>query len=168
MNPFLLSVPIGLFIRAAVLFTASLICMGVGSAQGPPPSSTETLTLSQVTAAALQVSPSVQAANENMAQARARLGQAQAQRRFQISFNSTASFANGDVYQPPPSSETFGALQNTITIPLPVGGKLSAQELQAQNLYNASEAQVASAKADTAAAVQNAYFDLLKQQALLR
>ncbi len=102
-----------------------------------------------------------------MAQARARVGQAQAQRRFQISFNSSASVANGDVYQPPPTSETFGALQNTITIPLPVGPKLGAQELQAQDLYTASEAQMAAAQVDAAASAQNAYFDLLKQQALL-
>lgn len=125
------------------------------------------LTLAQVTGIALTVSPSVRAAEENLAEAQARLGQAQAAERFQVSFNSTASLSNGDVYQPPPTSETFGALQNTITVPLPVNPRLAALTRQAQSDYQAYAAQTAAARIDAAAAAQTAYFNLLEQQALL-
>lgn len=157
-----------------MLIAALLLCAPQAPAQQPSatsapqsPASTTPLTLSQATSIALTVSPSVQAAQENLAQAQARLRQAQAGRRFQLSFNSTASLSNGDVYQAPPASETFGALQNTLTVPLPVGGKLSDLERQAQSQVDAAAAQTAAARTDAAAGVQNAYFALLKQQALL-
>ena len=125
------------------------------------------LTLAQVTASALQVSPTVSISQQSLAQARARLGQAQAQRRYQITFNSTASVSNGAVYQGPPDQETFGSLQNTLTVPLPFGPRLSALQRQAQYQLDAAQAQVAAARLAAAGQAQTAYFDLLKQRALL-
>lgn len=157
-------------VALAIAILASLVPLTACAQQAATPAASATiapLTLSQATGIALAVSPSVQAAEENLAQAQARLRQAQAGRRFQLSFNSTASLSNGDVYQPPPTSETFGALQNTFTVPLPVGPKLSDLERQAQSQYDAAAAQAAAARTDAAAGVQDSYFDLLKQQALL-
>lgn len=136
---------------------------GPAGAQAAP---ADALTLAQVTASALQVSPSVSIAQQNLAQARARLGQSQAQRRYQITFNSVASVSNGAVYQGPPSQETFGSLQNTLTVPLPFGPRLSALGRQAQAQLDAAQSQVAAARLAAAGQAQTAYFDLLKQRAL--
>lgn len=125
------------------------------------------LTLAQVTASALQVSPTVSISQQSLAQARARLGQTQAQRRYQITFNSVASLSNGAVYQSPPDQETFGSLQNTLTVPLPFGPRLSVLQRQAQYQLDAVQAQVAAARLTAAGQAQTAYFDLLKQHALL-
>ena len=129
--------------------------------------STSPLTLAQVTATGLTVSPSVTIAQENLAPARARLGQAQAGRRFQITFNSTAGVSNGAIYQSPPGQETFGSLQNTLTVPLPFGPRLGALQTQAARQSEAAEDALASARLTAAGSVQTAYFDLLKQRALL-
>jgi outer membrane protein len=126
------------------------------------------LTLAQVTASALQVSPSVSIAQQTLAQARARLGQAQAGRRYQITFNSVASVSNGSIYQGPPSQETFGSLQNTLTIPLPFNPRLNALQRQAQAQLDAAQSQFAAARLTAAGQAQTAYFDLLKQRALLK
>ena len=128
----------------------------------------DALTLGQATAIALQVSPSVSIAQQNLAQARARLGQAQAGRRYQITFNSTASLSNGAVYQGPPDQETFGSLQNTLTIPLPLSPRLTALQRQAQRQTEAATAAVLASRLTAAGQAQTAYFDLLKQRALLQ
>ncbi len=143
----------------------------LAAGSGPAPAQTaggDALTLSQATTLALGVSPSVAIATQGLAQARARAGQAQAQRGFQITFNSTASVSNGAIYQGPPTQETFGSLQNTLTVPLPFGPRLSALSRQAQSQTEAAEAALAAAQLAAAGQAQTAYFGLLKQGALLR
>ena len=125
------------------------------------------LTLAQADALAAQSSPFLTSAAQSLAQARARVGQAQAGRRFQITFNSTVSGSNASVYQPPPSQETFGTLQNTLTVPLPIGARPRLAITQAQEQLGAAQAQYDAARLALAAQVASAYFDLLRKQALL-
>jgi outer membrane protein len=124
------------------------------------------LTLDQAISEAFASNPQAAAAEKQLAQAQARVGQAQAQRRFQITFNSAASASNGDVYQPPPSSETFGTLQNSVTVPLPLGRKPGLAVEQARRQYTGAEAQYESARLALAGQVTAAYYDVLRKQAL--
>lgn len=130
------------------------------------PAGTQALTLTDAVSAALAANPAARAAGQQLAQAQARLGQAQALRRFQITFNSTVSGSNASVIQPPPSQETFGTLQNTLTVPLPLGARprLLVQQAQAQLL--AARAQFRSATFGLLGQVGTAYYDLLRKQAL--
>ena len=125
------------------------------------------LTLTQITQMAFQVSPTLTAAQQSVVQAQARVGQAQAQRRFQITFNSTASLSGANVYQPPPTYETFGTLQNTLTVPLPLGKRPRLAITQAQELRGAVSAQLDSARLALAGQAAAAYYDVLRKQALL-
>lgn len=157
---------------------AGLVCLAVslplrssgqGAARQPPPgpaAGAPALTLSQAVTAALASNPAARAAAQQLAQAQARLGQAQAQRRFQITFNTTVSGSNASVIQPPPSHETFGTLQNTLTVPLPVGrrGRYTVQQAGLQ--LSAAQAQYQSARLALAGQVTAAYYDLLRKQAL--
>lgn len=140
-------------------------------AQAPAPDSgrvpAAALTLNQAVSAALATNPASLAAAQQFAQAQARLGQAQAQRRFQITFNSAVSGSNAAVNQPPPSRETFGTLQNTITVPLPIGRKPSLVIQQTDEQLAAAQAQLRSTRLALAVQVANDYYDLLRKQALL-
>lgn len=140
-------------------------------AQAPAPASgrvpAAALTLNQAVSAALATNPASLAAAQQFAQAQARLGQAQAQRRFQITFNSAVSGSNAAVNQPPPSRETFGTLQNTITVPLPIGRKPSLVIQQTDEQLAAAQAQLRSTRLALAVQVANDYYDLLRKQALL-
>ena len=132
------------------------------AAPGVPP-----LTLSAAVAQALAVNPASRTANQQLAVSEAQLAQAQAQRRFQITFNSTAGVSNANVIQPPPSQETFGTLQNTVTVPLPTGARPRLLVQQAQSQLDAARAQFESARFALAAQTGAAYYDLLRSQALL-
>ena len=125
------------------------------------------LTLDQITQMAADASPSLTAARQNVAQAQARAGQAQAQKRFQLTFNSTASLSNAKVYQPPPRQETFGTLQNTLTVPLPLGRRPGLAVTEAQEQQEAASAQLDSARLALAGQAASAYYDVLRKQALL-
>lgn len=139
--------------------------LGAGPASAQT-TGTEPLTLAQASALAAQSSPSLTGAAQSLAQARARVGQALAGRRFQITFNSTISGSNASVYQPPPTQETFGTLQNTLTVPLPLGARPGLAIRQAQAQFGAAQAQYDAARLALAAQVASAYFDLLRRQAL--
>ena len=136
-----------------------------GQAQDPVPTASP-LTLSSAVAMALAVNPASRSASQQLAQAQARVAQAEAQRHFQITFNSTAGGSNADVIQPPPAHETFGTLQNTLTVPLPVGARPGLAVRQAQEQLAAAQAQYDSARFGLAAQVGTAYYDLLRKQAL--
>ncbi|MGI4790480.1 MAG: TolC family protein [Janthinobacterium lividum] len=151
-------------------FIAAGVCVGTWPAEAQtaaPTTDSQPLTLAQITTLAVQSSPALAAARQNLAQAQARVGQAQAQRRFQVTFNSTVSESNASVYQPPPSQETFGTLQNTLTVPLPLGRRPKLAETQAQEQRGAVSAQFDSARLALAGQVAVAYYDLLRKQALL-
>jgi outer membrane protein TolC len=126
------------------------------------------LTLSDAITKALAESPNARVAAQQLAQAEARVGQAQAGRRFQITFNSTASGSNADVIQPPPAHETFGTFQNTLTIPLPVGPKANLAIRQSEAQLDSAQAQYESARLSLANQVTTAYYDLLRKQTVLQ
>lgn len=133
-----------------------------------PASAAPPVTLPGAITAALAANPAARAAAQQLAQAQARLAQAEAQRRFQITLNTAGSGSNVDVIQPPPGHETFGTLQNTLTIPLPLGGRPRLAVRQAQAELAAAQAQFDSARLSLANQVSTAYYDLLRQQALLQ
>lgn len=125
------------------------------------------LTLSQAVADALATNPNAQAAAQQLAQVQARLSQAQAQTKYTISLNSTVSGSHARVYQPPPSQETFGTLQNTLTIPLPLGPGPRLAVRQANEQLSAAQSQFDAARLTLIGQVNLAYYDLLRKQALL-
>lgn len=116
---------------------------------------------------AADASPALSAARQGVAQAQARARQAEAGRRFQITFNSTASLSSAKVYQPPPTAETFGTLQNTLTVPLPLGRRPGLAVTQAQEQQGAALAQLDAATLALAGQAASAYYDVLRKQALL-
>jgi len=147
-----------------------LCSFGQGTAPQPPPAQAAgppALTLNQAVSAALASDPAARAAVQQLAQAQARLGQVQAQRRSSITFNSTVSGSNASVIQPPPSSETFGTLQNTLTVPLPIGQRGRYTVRQADQQLSAAQAQYQAARLALAGQVTAAYYDLLRKQALM-
>jgi len=144
---------------------APALAQSVPAAAQPTPSAP--LTLERATALALGGSPAVTVARQALAQAQARVGQAQAGRRLQITFNSTVSLSNARVYQPPPDQETFGTLQNTLTVPLPLGARPGLLVRSAQDQLLSARAQLSAARLALAGQVAAAYYDLLRKQALL-
>ena len=156
----------------AWLLTAALPFFGTGSLEaqapaGAAPAPGAPLTLVRVTQLAIQASPALTAAQQNVLQAQARVGQAQARRRLQITFNSTASLSSASVYQPPPTYENFGTLQNTLTVPLPLGRRPGLAVTQAQAQRGAAAAQLDAARLSLIGQAAAAYYDLLRKQALL-
>jgi outer membrane protein TolC len=147
-----------------LLVSAVALAGGVARAQTPA----APLTLGAAVAQALASDPSTLAASQQLAQVQAQLGQAQAGRRLQITFDSTAGGSNANVIQPPPSQESFYTLQNTLSVPLPIGAKPGLAVRQAEDQLLAAQAQYDGARATLAAQVGAAYFDLLRKQALLR
>jgi outer membrane protein TolC len=115
----------------------------------------------------LQTNPSALAAEEQYKQAQAMVREAQAQQHFQLTFNSQAGVSNATVIQPPPSSENFGALQNSLTVPIPLGPKASLAVSQARYQLSAAADTYHSSRLALAEKVAAAYFDLLKKRALV-
>ena len=147
---------------------AAVLSLGLAlsSPAQSPAATPDPLTLAQAVSAALATNPAAQAAQQQLAQVQARLGQAQAQKRFQITFNSTVSGSNADVIQPPPGHETFGTVQNTLTVPLPLGRRPSLAIIQAERQLAAAQFQYQAARSGLAGQVAGAYYDLLRRQAL--
>jgi len=125
------------------------------------------LSLAQAVSAALTTSPNARAAAQQLAQTQARLAQAQAQGRYQISLNSTVSGSNARPNQPPPSQETFVTVQNTLSIPLPLGPGPRLAVRQVTEQLNAARSQFEAARLTLAGQVSATYYDLLRKQALL-
>jgi outer membrane protein len=112
--------------------------------------------------------PTARAATQQLAQAQARLAQAQAQRRFQVTLDTIGGGSSADVIQPPPSHETFYTVQNTLSIPLPIGARPRLAVQQARAELEAAQAQYDSARLTLVQDVSTAYYDLLRRQALLQ
>jgi outer membrane protein len=137
-------------------------------APAAPGSAAPPLTLPGAVTAAMTSNPTARAATQQLAQAQARLAQAQAQRRFQITLDTVGSGSDADVYQPPPSHETFGTFQNTLTVPLPIGARSRLAIRQAREELAAAQAQYESARLALTGQVSTAYYNLLRQEALLQ
>ena len=143
-------------------FVFSGVFVGALPAAGQAP-----LTLEQAVSQALAANPATRIADAQIAQAQARLGQAQSQRRFRITLDSTASGSNASVIQPPPSHENFGTLQNTLTVPIPLGTRPGLAVRAAQEQFGAARAQRDAARLALSAQTIGAFYDVLRRQALL-
>jgi outer membrane protein TolC len=137
----------------------------VARSQAPSPGTS--LTLTGAIHYAIEHSPSLAASARQVDEAQARVDQAKAQHRITISFNSTATGSNASVIQPPPSQETFGTWQNSISVPVPIGSRPQLAIQQAQAQFSAAQAQYASARLAMATQVASDYYDILRKQALL-
>ena len=126
------------------------------------------LTLEAAVSGALERNPTARIAGQELAAAQARLSQALAARRFQVTFSSSGSIGNVDVIQPPPRHQTFGTLLNTLSIPIPIGDRARLEIRRARAETVAAEARYQSARLDLANQVTTAYYNLLRQQALLQ
>ncbi len=149
-------------LRFGVCLLGSLLTAPSVWAQAAAP-----LTLEQAVSQALAANPATRIADTQIAQAQARLGQAQSQRRFRITLDSTASGSNASVIQPPPSHESFGTLQNTLTVPLPLGARPGLAVKQAQAQIGAANAQRDAARLALSAQTIGAFYEVLRRQALL-
>jgi outer membrane protein TolC len=127
--------------RKLILIVFVLICLSISW-----PAYSQSLSLSDCINKALSQNPSISVAQEQVSQADAAYQQARAGRRIQLSFISSPSVSTGNVYQPPPSSETFAAIQNTLQLPIPVGQKANLIELQASKQFSAATYQLESSK----------------------
>ena len=124
------------------------------------------LTLKDIISQTLMSNPASLASGEQLRQAESAVRAAQAQQHFQLSFNSAAGVSNADVIQPPPSRETFGAIQNTLTIPLLIGPKAADNVNEATGSLSAAQASYRSSELALAGKAASAYFDLLKKRDL--
>jgi outer membrane protein TolC len=124
------------------------------------------MNLAAAISAALSANPDAEAARQQFVQAQARLDEAGAQRRTAINFSSTAGASSADVNQPPPSRETFGAVQNAFTIPIPIGSRPRYAAESARQQLAAAQAEYARVQRLVASEVTSAYFDILRKQAL--
>jgi cobalt-zinc-cadmium efflux system outer membrane protein len=131
-------------------------------------SSAPDLTLQQAISQALSANADILAANRQYDAAKARVAQAIDQGHPTISFNSQASESNVDVGQPPPSHETFGAIQNSITVPIPIGRKPRLAVAQASAQLDAAMAQLSGVRITVTNQIITTFYDLLRKQALLR
>lgn len=101
-------------------------------------------------------------------QASARLQQAQAGLHPQLSYTLQAGGSNGDVLQPPPDQETFYAVSNSLNLNLPVGQRPGLLVRQAESQLEATRAQGDSARQTLLGQVITAYYDILRNSALLQ
>ncbi|MGO8672048.1 MAG: TolC family protein [Capsulimonadaceae bacterium] len=126
------------------------------------------MSLTQAVATGTDSNPTVLSAREAALAAGARVEQAEAQTRLTLSFNETGSVSDADPGQPPPVHETFGALQNAITLTIPIGRKVHLAVDQASAQAAAAEQQYRSAVVTLTDQIVDDYFDLLKKQAAAR
>lgn len=125
------------------------------------------LNLQSAESQAIAQNPTARAASQTLLQALAKVDQAKAQQRTQISFSSAASTSSADVIQGPPDHESFQTLQNTLSIPLPLGLRPRLAVSQAERQADAARAQFDAARITLLTQVDTAYYDLLRKQALL-
>jgi outer membrane protein len=158
---------VGVFLLSLVTYSASAQAPPTAPVNGPAPAAPPApLTLAAATAEALSLNPAATAAQQQFVQAQARRAQADAQRHSQITLDTTGGISNANVYQPPPTQETFGELDNTLTFPLPIGRKPRLALQQADAQVTTAQAQLDSARLALAGQVSAAYYDLLRKQAL--
>lgn len=148
------------FGMAALCF--GMTCAAHGQAANAP------LTLTGAVSAAMAANPATRAAAASLAQAQARLGQAQAGRRFAITFSSVGgvSDAKGGALNTPPDRQTFGALQNALSVPIPIGPRPRLAVTAAQAQFAAAQAQAEAARRTLAGQVVAAFFAVRRQEAL--
>ena len=129
------------------------------------------LSLSGALTGAIAANPTARASQQELALATSQLASARAAAGFSVTLDSSVGLSNASVIQGPPSRENFNTLTNTLTVPLNVGpfgrrAKLSVSQAQQELL--AAQARFEAARLDLAGQVSAAYYDVLRQQALLQ
>ena len=132
---------------------------------------TAPLSLGGALNSAISANPTARASQQELALAGAQLASARAAAGFSVTLDSSLGLSNANVIQGPPSRENFNTLTNTLTVPLNVGpfgrrAKLSVSQAQQELL--AAQARFDAARLDLAGQVGTAYYDVLRQQALLQ
>jgi outer membrane protein len=125
-----------------------------------------TLTLTDAVTQTLANNPVSLAAWSHFKQAQANVEGARSSQRFQVTFNTQSSVSSATVIQPPPNGETFGAIQSSLTVPIPIGPKYNLAVRQASDQVSAAQAIFQSAEIALADKVASAYYGLLKAEAL--
>ena len=149
----------------SALFLATALPTLCASAQSAAP-----LTLSGALNGALAANPTARASQQELALATAQLASARAAAGFSITLDSSVGLSNANVIQGPPSRENFNTLTNTLTAPLnfgPFGRRAKLSVSQAQQELLAAQARFEAARLNLAGQVNAAYYNLLRQQALL-
>lgn len=131
------------------------VTLSLGQAQTPPWNATSIFQRS------LQVSPASTSALQAVTQAQEHVAEINAQRRMQLTFSGSAS-ANRGTESMPPTSASFSTFQGTVSLPLPNGRRISAQELQAQAQLGVAQAGLARARLDLAFQASDAYLGVLR------
>ena len=114
---------------------------------------------------ALTLNPTIAGARAATAEAIAAQSAALGRTKLQVSYNAQISGSNGDVIQLPPAHESFGTLQNTITVPLATH-KDSAIFQQSQSNVLYVQAEFEFARNVLATQVIDAYLDVLRTRSL--
>ena len=120
---------------------------------------------------ALTANPTARASQQEFALATSQLAAARAAAGFSITLDSSVGLSNANVIQGPPSRENFNTLTNTLTVPLnigPFGRRVKLSVSQAQQELLAAGARFEAARLDLAGQVNAAYYNVLRQQALLQ
>ncbi|HEY3998775.1 MAG TPA: TolC family protein [Candidatus Xenobia bacterium] len=124
-------------------------------------------TLPQAEANALSSNPSAGSARQQVRQAQARVQEAQAGLHPQLTFTTQLGGSSADVLQPPPPYETFYTFSNSLNLTIPVGSRPGLLVAQAESQLAATQAQSQSARRTLVGQVVTAYFNILKDAALL-
>jgi outer membrane protein len=125
------------------------------------PASDAPFTIQSLYMKALDVSPAVMAAKQKLEEARAKIAETSAMHRPQLNFSGTVSGASGQVASPV-SSQTYGTVEGTVSLPLPNSGRLSALSHQSDYQFQAASAALKRVRIDLARQVSDAYFGVLR------
>ncbi len=131
---------------------------------------TAPLTLGGALNGAISANPTARASQQELALAGAQLASARAAAGFAVTLDSSVGLSNANVIQGPPSRENFNTLTNTLTVPLnvgPFGRRVKLSISQAEQELTAAQARFEAARLELAGQVSAAYYNVLRQQALL-
>ena len=148
----------------ALLLATALPTLGA-HAQATAP-----LTLPNALSGAISANPTARASQQELALAGAQLASARAAAGFSVTLDSSLGLSNANVYTGPPNRENFNTLTNTLTVPLnvgPFGRRVKLSVSQAQQELLAAGARFEAARLSLAGEVNAAYYNVLRQQALL-
>ena len=170
MNPTFRGVSFSLWLLPCALCACALAQTAPPAATAPVAAASGPLSLGAALNGALAANPTARASQQELALATSQLAAARAAAGFSITLDSSVGGSNANVIQGPPSRENFGTLTNTLTVPLnvgPFGRRAKLGISQAQQELVAAQARFDAARLDLAGQVQTAYYNLLRQQALL-
>lgn len=156
---------VSLFAFGPVFASETVPAPALNAPVAAPGTSASDKTLISLIHNALALNPTIAGARAASAQAIAAQSAALGRTKLQISYNAQISGSNGDVIQLPPAHETFGTLQNTVTIPLPTH-KDSAIFQQSRSNVLYARAEFESARKALATQVIDAYLEVIRARSL--